>query len=86
MIELRDVYCEYEKGLPVLNGISLSIDDGETVGLVGANGAGKSTLMKVVQYYIYHQIYALDTLYIDSISFFHYNFSCLVQVFFLISN
>ncbi len=48
MIELKDIYCEYEKGLSVLNGVSLSINDGETVGLVGANGAGKSTLMKVM--------------------------------------
>ncbi len=48
MIELRNVFCEYEKGKPVLNGIDLTITDGETVGLVGANGAGKSTLMKVM--------------------------------------
>ncbi len=48
MVELRDVYCEYEKGNPVLKGISLNIYDGESIGLVGANGAGKSTLMKAM--------------------------------------
>ena len=48
MIELRNVSFAYEKDHPVLRQITLTIRDGEAVGLVGANRAGKSTLMKVL--------------------------------------
>src|SRR6201996_4992540 len=35
-------------GVPVLNHVSLLLDEGEVLGIVGENGAGKSTLMKIL--------------------------------------
>ena len=48
MIELKHVSFAYEKDRPVLQDISFRVEDGETVGLIGANGAGKSTVMKLL--------------------------------------
>jgi branched-chain amino acid transport system ATP-binding protein len=40
--------CAGYGAVQVLNGISLSVSDGETVTLLGTNGNGKSTLMKCI--------------------------------------
>ncbi|MCL1846560.1 MAG: energy-coupling factor ABC transporter ATP-binding protein [Coriobacteriia bacterium] len=47
MIELENVSFCYE-GNEALRDISLSIDEGESVSLLGANGCGKSTLQKLI--------------------------------------
>ena len=46
-IELEDVYFRYED-TPALNGISLKVYEGETIGLKGDNGSGKSTLLRLL--------------------------------------
>ena len=48
MIELRDVRKEYSKGIAALNGINLTIEQGEFVFIVGDSGSGKSTLIELI--------------------------------------
>jgi len=48
MIEFRNVTKVYETGIAAVNNISLYIEKGEFVFIVGQSGCGKSTLMKMV--------------------------------------
>lgn len=48
MITLENVSKEYMVNVPALNSISLHIDEGEFVFVVGDSGSGKSTLIKLL--------------------------------------
>ncbi len=47
VLELRGISRHFG-AIQALNGVDLSIESGEAIGLMGDNGAGKSTLMKIV--------------------------------------
>jgi branched-chain amino acid transport system ATP-binding protein len=47
ILEVQNLKVRYS-GLPVIQGLSLSVNSGETVCVVGANGAGKSTLLRAI--------------------------------------
>ncbi len=48
IIFLHNVSKTYSTGAPALNGVTLSIDSGEFVFIVGDSGSGKSTLIKLL--------------------------------------
>ncbi len=48
MIEFRDVHKTYETGNEALKGVSVKIEEGEFVFIVGSSGAGKSTFLKLI--------------------------------------
>ena len=49
LVELKDVYKSYENGrIKALNGINLSIEEGEFVSIIGPSGSGKSTLLNML--------------------------------------
>ena len=47
MLSIHDLHTAYGN-IPILKGVSLTVQEGEIVALIGANGAGKSTLLKAI--------------------------------------
>ncbi len=47
-VAINDLYFSYPNGSEVLQGISLDIQPGEKIGIVGASGGGKSTLIQAL--------------------------------------
>jgi branched-chain amino acid transport system ATP-binding protein len=48
MLKLNNIEVTYLNVIRVLHGVSLTVDDGQIVALLGANGAGKSTTLKAI--------------------------------------
>jgi energy-coupling factor transport system ATP-binding protein len=46
VIEVKEVYFTYPNDVEALKGVSLTIEDGQFVAIMGQNGAGKTTLVK----------------------------------------
>ena len=47
ILTLEKIHRSYEQSKEALKGISLSVEAGEVVGLIGRNGAGKTTLLRI---------------------------------------
>jgi ABC-2 type transport system ATP-binding protein len=47
VLEFDNIARSYKRGVPVLDGVTFSMQEGEVVGLLGRNGAGKTTLIRI---------------------------------------
>ncbi len=47
-VEFRDVCFSYEDGIPVLDHVSLKVEQGQTCAIVGPTGAGKTTIINLI--------------------------------------
>ena len=48
ILELKNIKGGYTKGVDILRGVNLSVENGEALGIIGLNGSGKSTLGKSI--------------------------------------
>ena len=55
MLELKNIKKTYQGGKVALDGVSLTLEPGQIIGLFGENGAGKTTLMKCILNFLKYQ-------------------------------
>ena len=55
ILELKDIKGGYTKNVDILRGVSLSVEKGEALGIIGLNGSGKSTLGRSILNMLPHQ-------------------------------
>ena len=48
LLEVRELECVYGRRIRALKGVSVRVEAGEVVALIGNNGAGKTTLMRAI--------------------------------------
>ena len=48
ILEAKEVVAGYLPGIDILNGCTMTVRDGELIGIIGPNGAGKSTFLKAL--------------------------------------
>ncbi|HUK39430.1 MAG TPA: ATP-binding cassette domain-containing protein, partial [Candidatus Acidoferrales bacterium] len=48
ILQIKKLHKSYPAGAEVLRGISLQIEQGEFVGIIGLSGSGKSTLLRCI--------------------------------------
>ena len=47
MLEIKDLHVKYG-AIHAIQGVSLGVDEGEVVSLIGDNGAGKTTILHTI--------------------------------------
>jgi len=47
-LEIRNLFADYAPGIPVLKDVTLDVEEGDIIGIIGPSGSGKSTLMRVL--------------------------------------
>lgn len=47
IVSIKDIWVHYD-GISILEGVSLSVERGDFLGIIGPNGGGKTTLLKVI--------------------------------------
>ena len=48
ILKIKDLWGGYTEGVDILRGISMDVQQGEAVGIIGLNGSGKSTFGKAI--------------------------------------
>ena len=48
LLKIKDLWGGYTEGVDILRGISMEVQQGEAVGIIGLNGSGKSTFGKAI--------------------------------------